>query len=268
MKILIVDDEMMMLEETKENILAACPEGEITCVDNYVDAIKVVEAMDYDVACIDIEMPGMNGLELAKRIKDIQPNINIIFVTAYSEYAMQAHEMYCSGYLLKPIRPSAVESAFSNLRHPVVEGQKKEQLRIQCFGKFEVFLGRESLKFQRERAKEILAYLIDQKGTPATTREICDVLWEDETSMGKKDYFRVLMGDLRKALKKAKASDILIAEKNHYSINMERVDCDYYQFLKGDANAVNAYQGEYMIQYSWAEKTAGYLENQKKRDWL
>lgn len=264
MKILIVDDEMMMLEETKENVLAASPDSEITCVDNYVDALKAVEETAFDIACLDIEMPGMNGLELAKRMKDQCADINIIFVTAYSEYALQAHELYCSGYLLKPIRKSAVEKAFANLRHPVVEEKKNEKLYIQCFGKFEVFLGNKALKFQRERAKEIFAYLVNQKGTPATTQEICNALWEDEANTEKKAYFRVLMGDLRNALKKANAADLLIAEKNHYSIDVEKADCDFYQFLKGDARAVNGYHGEYMIQYSWAEMTVGYLKKQKE----
>ena len=82
MKILIVDDEMMMLEETKESVLAVSPESEITCVDNYVDALKAVEETAFDIAFLEIEMPGMNGLELAKRIKDKCADINIIFVKA------------------------------------------------------------------------------------------------------------------------------------------------------------------------------------------
>ena len=61
MKILIVDDEMMMLEETKECVLAVSPESDITCADNYVDALKAVEETAFDIACLDIEMPGMNG---------------------------------------------------------------------------------------------------------------------------------------------------------------------------------------------------------------
>ena len=44
----------------------------------------------------------MTGLELAKRIKDVRPNVNIIFVTAYEEYAFEAHKLYASGYLLGP----------------------------------------------------------------------------------------------------------------------------------------------------------------------
>ena len=60
MKILIADDEMMMLEETKESVLAASPESDITCVDNYVDALKAVEETSFDIACLDIEMPGMD----------------------------------------------------------------------------------------------------------------------------------------------------------------------------------------------------------------
>lgn len=79
------------------------------------EKLKTVEETTFDIACLDIEIPGMNGLELAKRMKDQCADINIIFVTVYSEYALQAHELYCSGYLLKSIRKSAVEKVDCDL---------------------------------------------------------------------------------------------------------------------------------------------------------
>lgn len=77
------------------------------------------EKESFDVAFLDIEMPGMSGIELAKKLKDIKPYLNIIFVTAYTDYALEVHSLYVSGYLLKPIKKEDVVTALDNLRNPI-----------------------------------------------------------------------------------------------------------------------------------------------------
>lgn len=177
MKILIVDDEQMALEEAEELVLQIRPKAEIICAKNYMEALKAAETLHFDIALLDIEMPGMSGMELAEKLKEHTPDINIIFVTAYDEYALKAFQLYASDYLLKPISVSVLENAFSNLRYPVVSGEEK--LRVQCFGNFEVFCDGEPVHFARARAKELFAYLIDLKGASANTGELCGILFED-----------------------------------------------------------------------------------------
>lgn len=177
MKILIVADEQMALEEAEELVLQIRPKAEIICAENYMEALKAAETLHFDIALLDIEMPGMSGMELAEKLKEHTPDINIIFVTAYDEYALKAFQLYASDYLLKPISVSVLENAFSNLRYPVVSGEEK--LRVQCFGNFEVFCDGEPVHFARARAKELFAYLIDLKGASANTGELCGILFED-----------------------------------------------------------------------------------------
>jgi len=64
-------------------------------------------------------MGGTNGPAVAKKLKEIKPKINIIFLTAHSEYARDAFELFPSGYILKPVTSEALERAFMNLRYPV-----------------------------------------------------------------------------------------------------------------------------------------------------
>lgn len=117
--ITVIDDEPIMLEENKEIILQAKPDADITIADNYIDALRLAEKESFDVAFLDIEMPGMSGIELAKKLKDIKPYLNIIFVTAYTDYALEVHSLYVSGYLLKPIKKEDVVTALDNLRNPI-----------------------------------------------------------------------------------------------------------------------------------------------------
>ncbi|MCI6022121.1 MAG: response regulator [Clostridia bacterium] len=252
MNILIVDDEMMVLEDTEETVKKVFPDAVAVSADNYRTALEYAKETKIDVAMLDIEMPGMTGLELARQLKDINPLTNIIFVTAYAEYALEAFGMYASGYLMKPVTEDDIKKAFDNLRHP--ETKKDNGLKVQCFGNFEVFFNGEPLQFPRAKAKELLAYLIDLRGASANTGELCAVLWEDSTKVAQnKHYLRNLISDLKKVLQQCNAGDVFVTARNSFSVDVDKIDCDYYRYIKNDPEAVSAYRGEYMKQYSWAE---------------
>lgn len=252
MEVLIVDDEELVLQETKETVEMELPDRKIICTSSAAEAVEIAGRQRIGIAFLDIRMPEMDGLELAEKLKEKNPDTNIIFVTAYAEYALEAFGLYASGYLLKPLQRKDVERAVRNLRCPTA--YRRERLRVQCFGNFEVFYGGEPVLFARAKAKEIFAYLVDLRGATATSGELCGVLWEDSMDVEKnKHYLRNLIGDLRKALQNCHAEDVFLAGRNRYSVNPEKIECDYYRYLDRDAAAVNSYRGEYMKQYSWAE---------------
>lgn len=66
---------------------------------------------------------------------------------------------------------------------------------------------------------------------------------------------------MMKTLNAANVSDIVVKRYNHLSVDVSKVDCDYYRFLNGDSEAINSYTGEYMMNYSWGEFTIGYLDS-------
>lgn len=265
MNLLIVDDEHMALDEIREVVLDIKKDIYIKCCDNYMDALESAKIKKYDVAFLDISMPCMNGLEIAKNLKDINKNTNIVFVTGYSEYAVEAFSINASGYILKPAKREEVENALDNLRIPVVD-KDENGLRIRCFGNFEVFYNDEPVKFKRTLTKEVLAYLINLKGATATTNEICAVIFGDKSNeKSSKHYFRNLISDLRSTLGKYNVDEIFVYKRNSFSVDVSKVNCDYYKYLEYDTTAVNSYMGEYMKQYSWAELTNGFLISQNDK---
>ena len=85
-------------------------------------------------------------------------------------------------------------------------------------------------------------------------------LWEDsENDQTAKNYLRVLTTDLRNTLTAAGIPEVLKKRRGLLAVNVERLDCDYYHLLAGDIQAVNAFQGSFMAQYSWAEVLNGAL---------
>lgn len=252
MNILIVDDEEIALMEAEEAVRSTRPSAEIICAENYIQALDAAKESVIDVAVLDIDMPGMSGLGLAKSLKECNPDTNIIFLTAFDNYALDAFSLFASGYLLKPVSVKELERAFENLRHPVES--EKSRFRVQCFGNFEVFFDGKPVHFSRARSKELFAYLIDLNGASANIGELCGVLF-DNFQVAEKDrhYIRILISDIRKTLKECQCEDVFVARRNQYSIDPSKVDCDYYRFLKRDVQAVNRYRGEYMKQYGWAD---------------
>lgn len=262
MNSLVVDDKQLAVSAVVRIVNAIDPEGACEGVRTPEAALEYVSNHPVDVAFLDVEMPQMTGLELAKRMKEVRPNVNIVFVTAYEEYAFEAHKLYASGYLLKPVKEEDVRAALENLRHPV-EPAKSSRLQVRCFGNFDVFVDEQPLKFKRTKSKEMLAYLVDRRGSRCTIGELVSVLWDDDAhSPSRRTQVRNLISDLRSALKDAGAEDILVRGRDEIAIVPESIDCDYYRFLDGDPAAVNLYRGEYMSQYSWAEMTAGTLSQQ------
>ena len=119
MKIIAVDDEKLALDTLVDSIEKAVPDASITGFRKPDDALQFIRENDCEIAFLDIKMRGMTGLELARQLKDIQGDINIIFVTGFSEYSLNAFRLYASDYLLKSATPDAVRQELGHLRTPV-----------------------------------------------------------------------------------------------------------------------------------------------------
>lgn len=265
MKILITDDERIMREELKDALDRVSPGNSIDFAGSYDEATQKIRTDRYDVAFCDIQMPGQNGLALAQTLKRLSPTTNIIMVTAYAEYALDAFRLFASGYLLKPVKDRELEAALNNLRNPVPQPEK--QLTARCFGTFEIFYEGKPLVFQRQRSKELLAYLICLRGSSASRENICDALFEEAGTMeSRAQTFKSIVHSLRKTLEKYGFDDLLIHSRNRYSIEPGLLQCDYFDYVTGKHAVPPAtdYQGEFMTQFSWAERFVYMLETIQK----
>lgn len=251
MRFLAVDDEALMLNGLVSALHSARPEAEVLSFRWPEDALEAAKEKPVDVAFLDIQMGGMTGLQLAVELKKARSDTHIIFVTGYSQYAVDAFAIHATGYLLKPVEKEDVERELT-----FIYGAPKTEKRIQVktFGGFELFVDGVPVRFERTKAKELLAYLVDRRGASVTSGEAHAALFEDSgnTSSGK-SYFRTIFHELMKSLQKAGAEEILRKGWNSYAVVPEAFDCDFYRFLEGDPIAVNQYQNDYLPAYSWAE---------------
>ena len=247
MKVLLVDDESLQLVRLENVCKKVLPDAEVLPYTNPVKALQENDKTIFDIAFLDIEMPGINGIQLAKNLKKINPLIKIVFVTAYNEYALQAFKIHAHGYVTKPVSEAKIKEEIDELQNiaPLQSGKK---LQIKCFGNFEVFHNGEPVKFSYKKSKEVFAYLIDREGAAIDINELNAVLWEEDHP----SYLRNLIADIQNTLKNLDCSDVFIKRHNEAYIDVEKVDCDAYEYKKNNPNAIRLYRGEYMMQYSWA----------------
>ncbi len=258
MLIYAIDDEPAMLEELHEAIAAAEPNAEIMDFETAPQVLAAPDNQTPDIVFSDIRLPGMDGLDLAVQIKKKAPRAKIIFVTGYSQYAVEAFQRHVNGYVMKPVTPDKIRAELDALDLP--PAPEPDKLCVRCFGYFEVFWKGEPLIFRRTQTKELFAYLIDREGEACTSGEIALALWENTVDeKAEHNRIRVLLNDLRATLRSIGMEELLIRERRQLAVRCDMVDCDYYRMRDGDAAAVNAYYGEYMKQYSWAELTAARL---------
>ena len=264
MNILIADDEMIMRCDLQLAVERVAPSDDnvFFFAQNYDTAMEQIESHQIDIAFLDINMPGKTGLELAQAIKSHDPNVNIIMVTAYREYALEALRLFVSAYLLKPVDDNELREALGNLRKPVGGGQGgKKKLRVKCFGNFEAFAGDKAIKFSRQKGKELFAYLVCLRGSSATRGEICANLFEESNEKKSFEYLKKVVQSLKKDLAKYQVEDVLEHSRNAYSVNTDLIRCDYYDYLDRKPEARDLYRGEFLNQYSWAEVYIYHLEN-------
>ena len=254
MRAIAVDDELYMLENLVEAVTASPDISSVQSFSSCSAALSYVESNSVDVAFLDINMRGIGGLMLAEKITEIRPKCKIIFCTGYEEYAVSAFQLHASGYLMKPITPEAVQKEIDHIKN--VQNDDR-MLTVKCFGNFEVLYNGEILPFKRTKTKEIFAILVDRSGAGMTAKQICAVLFPEDTDDTKNvAYLRQLILDLKNTLKDVGAEDVLQHETPYYRIDTNKIQCDYLSYLE---TGRPEFHGEYMMQYGWAEETSAML---------
>lgn len=255
MKALLIDDEISCLEYLE----AICKEiEELEIVGKFMDteyAMKFIRTHEVELILLDIQMPRINGIEFAKQIKEINENIGIILVTAYEEYALEAFKIDALAYILKPSDPQKIRKAVQKAKK-LIEPYKK-RIFIRTFGRFDVFIDGQPLHFSNAKAKEMLALLVDREGGIVTMEQVITNLWEERAyDESVKQLYRKAVIYTHQILKE-KDIKIFVSNRGSCYVKTETFECDYYNLLKGKADTMRNFQGEYMFGYPWGENTLG-----------
>lgn len=165
MRIIICDDYPVIVKNLIRDIKQIVPQAECAGFSKAKEAQEYALKNAADVAILDINMPEISGLTLAQIIQKKNPRVNIIFVTGYPEYALEAHELYASSFLVKPVTAKALKKAFENLRNPVANLTGDV---IQNFYEGKIRLGTNIRRLRAERDLSVQEFA-DAMGVTAQT---------------------------------------------------------------------------------------------------
>ena len=257
MHVIYVDDERPALENFR---FTAAKIEEIESLEMFQDgeeALEFVKNNTVDVAFLDMEMPGIHGLELAKKLKEYDAEIRIVFVTAYGQYALEAFSVDATGYLLKPYTISDIRKELNKCTYRRLPSH---HVTIQTIPSFSLSANGKVVRISASKPKELLALLVDRGDAGITTSEAIACLWpERPDNSSSQSLFRMTYKRLVDILEDNGIAHIIGSEGTCRFLHEDQVDCDLYRILAGDKQAARTYGGQYLQEYSWAEERNGQL---------
>ena len=293
-KIIAVDDEALALKRF-EHIIGK--EKRVRLLGSYTkpeEALEFIKNNVVDIAFLDIEMPGLSGLELAERIQEIDPYVSVVFITAFDQYALEAFKAHAVGYLLKPLDINDFSQQIDTLERSkqprnASEAKKADAetdtsaapLSVYCLGQFNCFLSSKPdtpISFRTAKTAELFALLIHHHKSPITKYHILDSLFPDMDYEKSNKLFYVSCSYLRSAFAHEDITNILLRENDSYRINTKLIDCDYIKFMEYSdrlndltinelLEAVSLYNGEYLMgrSYEWSFESKPYIDTLYQR---
>lgn len=273
---ILVDDEPLALHHLEKKLTEL---GTVTVVKAFsnIDAVLTeMKQLDFQVAFLDIEMPGLSGLDIAELIQAWNKEIHIVFVTAYRDYAIQAFELDSIDYLMKPVMTNRLEKTIKriqeqlnlNANKPNIVENAATTLKIVCFGEFAVFNNETPVKWKTAKVKELFAIFISHLHTYINRDTLIHLLWPETDYSKAKIQLHTAISHLRKTLESIGSPGKLIFSNQSYTLELEHFHCDAIHFERTIAEhatinhtnidlfeqLVQQYNGDYMEKngYEWA----------------
>lgn len=187
MRAILVDDEQLALDFLKRALKKV---GDVTVIDTYTNPLLVKEAihaMDVDVAFLDISLPEINGLELAEMLIEVKPELVIVFVTAYDEFAVRAFELNALDYLVKPVQFTRLKDTIERIKtrisvNKTVIEEEITPVKLNVFGYLTIQATsgqREVIHWRTKKAQELFLYLLHKREQLVRKSFLSELLWPD-----------------------------------------------------------------------------------------
>ena len=255
MRAIIVDDEPLMIKSFMR-LSSGIPDlnivGKLECG---LDTIEFVKNNDVDIVFLDIVMPDITGIECAKKLKEMRPDIIIVFISAFDEYVRDSNKIGGDYYIVKPYKREVLEMTVSRMK--LLQKRQRKKLFVQTFGRFSLLDDGKPVNLTG-KAKEILALVVTKRGKEISNEELYSTIWEDRpySNDAMKVYYNALKR-LKESLAENGLSELLVSSARGQRVNTEMFDCDYYDLLDSNMTDQNKFEGEFLSEYSWGEYILG-----------
>jgi two-component system, LytTR family, response regulator len=171
MKTVVVDDEELARDELRFLLEQLGGIDIVAQAGNGVDALRVIEEYQPDLVMLDVQMPGLTGFEVARRVVQAGIESQLVFVTAFDQYAIDAFEVNAVDYLLKPVEPERLAMAVERVRKRLAAEKVKKEADLEPLLQ---------MLTERQARREQLAIKVDDRFLLVQTDEVIHASVEDD----------------------------------------------------------------------------------------
>lgn len=281
MRAIVVDDEPLACRQLDHLLKATGVFAQIITYSDSEKALNDAKQQHPDVAFLDIEMPGISGIELAEALQSESTAIQIVFTTAYNEFAVKAFDLNAIDYVLKPIMKDRIDKTIRRLLRNRQTAEKaaaeqRETYGIECFDGLKFYRldsqgtkSHISVKWRTSRARELYAYLLKEHGRFVSKETLIDLLWPDSDPEKANTQLYSTIYQIRKLMEKLPFHHRLVKNDIGYSLDLAGTPIDTEEWeaavsrlptidrsnYKDHIRLCKAYRNHYFAEYSylWAE---------------
>lgn len=279
MRAIVVDDEELACKQVKKMLQET---GVFQTIKTYTDPEEARDdapARTADVAFLDIEMPEIGGIDLAEALQAVNEKIQIVFITAYDDFAIQAFDLNAIDYLLKPVLKPRLEKTVARL---LKNGETisrdtpaGETFGIDCFDSLKFYrISQEKkaylpVKWRTSKARELYAFLLKEHGRFVSKEVLTDLFWPDAEPGKASTQLYSTIYQIRKLMEKMPFHHHIDKNDMGYSLNISDTPIDAEEWEKGlselqplgptsyerHLQLFRAYKNHYFAEYGyiWAE---------------
>lgn len=259
MRAILVDDEPLMLKSFMRFSAGISEIHVIAQFSGAEEAITFAEENSFELALLDIQMPKMSGIELAIKLRELYPELLVVFISAYDEYVRDSNAIGGDDYIVKPYKKETIERMAKKMF--LLSKRQHKNIYLQMFGRFNVLKNGVPLPISG-KTKEILALIACKRGREISNEEIYTIIWEGRQYSNEhmKTYYNAL-SRLKRILADSGDGNLLISTPHGQMLNMDLCDCDYFDWLYRNIGSQNRFEGEFLSEYSWGESILADLLN-------
>ncbi|MEK3888753.1 response regulator [Bacillus sp. FSL K6-3431] len=229
MRVILIDDEQLALEVLEIQLKKI---KDVEIIDKYTDpyrAFEEIERLNIDVVFLDMEMGSIHGLEFAERLMTKFNDLEVIFVTAHPQFALEAFEVNAIDYLLKPVRMERLEKSIAKLQEKVQLYQKNKVLEVakekclfaKTMGGFQLYDTEKNIvKWRTKKVKELFVYLWHSKEEGVHKHRLMEELWSDVPAGNSNTLIHTTVYQLRKILKEIGILNPISFMNEQYVLNI------------------------------------------------
>lgn len=284
LKCLLVDDEVHALKFLERLLVPYDSLDIVGACTNAEEALAALGREKVDVVFLDIEMRGMSGLEIAAQIERISPQTEIVFVTAYSQFALEAFELRAIDYLLKPLQRTRVEMMVQTLLKRMNRRLEKvphkngaAEVRIQMFYQLKLLTADGNalpIRWRTQKAMEMFALLLHNRGQAVYRWQLIDWLWPEIGSEKASKLLHTSVYYLRQLIKEHLSQVRIHYENEGYRLEIGELQIDAVEWerrlavleplsaksIDAHMEMHNQYAGDYLEAHGF-----GWAENERQR---